>query len=125
MSLVDWQRTTVTPRPTADIALGAAAEILSLVFGSQTAPWSFRLWDESLVHCGAEPAASVVRFKSRAVCRRLLQSPSVDAFGEAYINGDIDFEGNLFDVMERSNFLEIEQFPWKAKLKLWRLARKI
>jgi hypothetical protein len=125
MSLVDLHHPSFGTRMAADDSLRCAAELLALVFGPQSYSWSFRLWDGSLVHCGSEPAASVVHFKSRELFRRLLDNLSVDALGEAYIHGDIDLEGDLFDVMERCNYLDLDCVPWKTKLKIWRLGRRI
>ena len=102
-----------------------AAAALELVFGSLQRPWSFRLWNQQLVHCGSIPAPSVVHFKSRDIFRQLFSKLDLVAFAEAYINGELDFEGDLFDVMERAAHLQMESLPWKTKLKIWSLLRKI
>lgn len=112
------------PRRTED-ATQRAAELLELVFGAQSEPWSFRLWDGTVVHCGSRPADALVHFKSREVFRRLFTGLDLVAFGEAYIEGELDFDGDIFDVMERASSLKFEGLPWATKLKVWALARKL
>lgn len=106
-------------------ALRKATEALRLAFGPEQHPWSFRLWDGNVVDCHAQRSKTLVHFKSRDVFKRLFSKLDLLAFGEAYINGEIDFEGDIFDVMERTCYLQVEQIPWKSKLKVWSLVRRI
>jgi len=106
-------------------AIRKAAEVLRLAFGAEESPWSFRLWDGNIVDCHAQRSKTLVHFKSRDVFKRLFSKLDLLAFGEAYINSELDFEGCIFDVMERSCYLQVEQIPWKSKLKIWSLVRRI
>ena len=108
-----------------NVSAARASAALELVFGGLSRPWSFRLWDGQVVHCSGRPAPSIVHFKSRDVFRALFSKLDLVAFAEAYINGDVEFEGDLFDVMERAAHLQIEGLPWKTKLKIWALVRRV
>ena len=82
-------------------AVDAAARLLERVFTPVEIPLAFRLWDDTTVHAGGPGAAGfTIVFRSPRAFRRCLRRPNSLTFGEAFIDGDIDIEGDLFAAME-------------------------
>ncbi|TDK24062.1 class I SAM-dependent methyltransferase [Arthrobacter crusticola] len=70
------------------------AEALGIVLGTQEIPLRLRAWDGS----EAGPAgAPVIEFRSRRGLRRMLWSPNQLGLSRAYVAGDIDGPGDLFE----------------------------
>lgn len=88
-----------------DSAARRAGALLTKVFEPTGLPVTFRLWDGSEVDVGGRAPFALV-FRSRAIFRRLLLSPTPLRFGEAYIDGDVDIEGDFFAAMEIGQRLE-------------------
>lgn len=101
----------------ADSRARVAADLLRRLFATLDVPLAFRLWDgtEVLVGAAGESRSTVV-FRSPAVVRRLLLSPSMLRFGEAYIAGEIDIEGDLFAAMDVGGHIEMMRVPLAAML---------
>ena len=100
-----------------DRRAAAAARLLTRVFTALDVPLSFRLWDDSVARVGAHgesPFAIVVR--SPAVLRRLLRRPTPRRFGEAFIGGDIDIEGDVFAAISAGNHIEYLHLPLRTRL---------
>jgi cyclopropane-fatty-acyl-phospholipid synthase len=94
-----------------------AARILCRVFAELGAPLAFRLWDGTRVDvgaAGASPAAIV--FRSRGVFRRILVRPTPLRFGEAFIAGDIDIDGDIFGAMRAADAVEHLRIPLRTRL---------
>lgn len=88
-------------------AVEAAARLLERVFAPVEVPLAFRLWDGTSVHAGAPgPAGFTVVFHSPQAFRRCLRRPDSLTFGEAFIGGDIDIEGDVFAAMAAAAPLE-------------------
>ena len=67
-------------------------------------------WDGSSL--GPPDAALHVRFTSRRGLRRLLWAPNELGFARAYVSGDVQIQGDLFDAMQRLDELaEPERGP--------------
>lgn len=90
-----------------DRSVRRAARLLERLFAPVPHAVAFRLWDGSVVRAGApgEPAFAIV-FPTRDVLRRLLRRPTPHAFGEAFIDGVMDIEGDLFAAMRVGQHLE-------------------
>jgi len=102
----------------------AAARVLREVFGHVQASFAFRLWDGREVRLGAgEPACTAV-IKTPGTFLRLVRDPSPRNFAEAYVETEIDLEGDLFAAMPVANAVEeIHLSPWRKLrllLSLWR-----
>jgi cyclopropane-fatty-acyl-phospholipid synthase len=70
------------------------AEALGIVLGTRQIPLRLRAWDGS----EAGPADSpVIEFRSRRALRRMLWSPNQLGLSRAYVAGDIDAPGDLFE----------------------------
>jgi cyclopropane-fatty-acyl-phospholipid synthase len=105
--------------PRSDRRATAARELLRRVFAFTTAPLRFRLWDGTTVDVGgAGPAGFTVVLRSWAVLRRLLRRPTPLRFGEAYIGGAIDIEGDVFAAMSVANALERMRVPLGTRLRV-------
>ena len=98
--------------PDDDPRVTTAAELLRYVFATLDVPLACRLWDGTEVHVGAagESPCAVV-FRSPAVVRRLLLTPSMLRFGEAFIDGEIDIEGDMFAAMDVGGHIECMHVP--------------
>jgi cyclopropane-fatty-acyl-phospholipid synthase len=72
------------------------AAALGTVLGSPVLPWRLRAWDGS----EAGPAgAPVVVFRSPAAVRRLVWAPGELGLARAYVAGDVDIEGDVYDTL--------------------------
>lgn len=102
-----------------DPRVTTAAELLQQVFATLDVPLVCRLWDGTDVHVGA-PGASpcAVVFRSPAVVRRLLFTPSMMRFGEAFIDGEIDIDGDLFTAMDIGGHIEAMHVPLSTVLQV-------
>jgi cyclopropane-fatty-acyl-phospholipid synthase len=92
-----------------------AARILCRVFAELGAPLAFRLWDGTRVDVGAAGPAAIV-FRSRGVFRRILVRPTPLRFGEAFIAGDIDIDGDIFGAMRAADAVEHLRIPLRTRL---------
>lgn len=95
-----------------------AAAILRSVFGRLQAPVAFRLWDRSEVRLSGDQAVTTIVIKSPETFLSLMKDPTPYAFAEAYVNGAVDFEGTIFEVMPVANDLEELRVPVLQKLRL-------
>ena len=94
-----------------------AERLLRRVFAGLDAPIAFRLWDGTTARVGApgDPGFAVV-FRSPPIFRRILLRPTALRFGEAYIAGDIDIEGDLFSAMRTATAVERLHVPLRTRL---------
>ena len=94
-----------------------AVRLLRRVFASVRTPMRFRLWDgtDAPVGGSGESGFAVV-FRSRPVFRRLLRNPTPFRFGEAFIAGDIDIEGDVFAAMRAADEIEAMRVPFGTRL---------
>jgi cyclopropane-fatty-acyl-phospholipid synthase len=103
-----------------------AAGLLGRVFEALPVPLTFRLWDGTAVPVGPRGrSACAVVFRSPRVLRRLLRRPTPLRFGEAFVAGEIDIEGDLFAAVEAANHVERLRVPLATRLAvlagLWRV----
>lgn len=61
-------------------------------------PVRIRLWDGSEIDLGDDPRVTIAL--STAAALRHLLKPSLDSLGSAYVEGEIDFEGRLPDLID-------------------------
>ena len=108
----------MTPRVETARLSGRAGEILRQVFASVRANFAFRLWDGATVALGAGPPAFTVVIHAPETFLRLMRDPTPLGFGEAYVGGAIDIEGDLFAAMHVANALEDLRLPLAQRLRL-------
>jgi cyclopropane-fatty-acyl-phospholipid synthase len=89
----------VTPTAGAAVAEGKVAATMRPLIesGLGAIPINFEFWDGSMLPA-AQPVATV-KFTSPDAIRRLLWMPNELGLGRAYVAGDLDVDGDLFDVV--------------------------
>jgi cyclopropane-fatty-acyl-phospholipid synthase len=101
-----------------------AAEILRRVFGGLPGGFAFRLWDGSVVALGADSAVCTAVVHQPETFIRLIRDPTPLNFAEAYVDGSIDLEGDLFEAMTIANSIEELRVPLMERVRmlltLWR-----
>jgi hypothetical protein len=94
-----------------------AARLLAQVFAGAATPLTFRLWDGSTARVGARGESGfAVVLRSPAVLRRLIRRPTPLRFGEAFIAGGIDLEGDLLAAMRAAGGIEGLRLPLATRL---------
>jgi cyclopropane-fatty-acyl-phospholipid synthase len=101
-----------------------AAEILQRLFGHLAGGFAFRLWDGAAVTFGHGPPVCTAVIHHPDTFTRLVRDPSPLNFAEAYVDGAIDIEGDLFEAMTIANAVEEIRVPFGDRLKIaWALWR--
>lgn len=82
-------------------------------------PVTVALWDGTQVPLG-EPSKVGIRLRSSSAARYLLK-PSLDALGEGYVEGHLDVEGRIRDVVEIAEQLarDADDRQGKGRLPAW------
>ena len=93
-----------------------AAQILREIFDSLDPGFSIRLWDGSEVRLGRQILPVTVVVPSVKSFKRLLLNPEAAEFAEAYCDGDVDFEGDLFEVMKVADSIDGVELSFWEKL---------
>ena len=83
-----------------------AASILREIFGGLATGFAFRLWDDTCVTFGDGPPVCTAVVHRPETFVRLVRDPSPLNFAEAYVEGAIDIEGDLFAAMSIANAIE-------------------
>jgi hypothetical protein len=101
-----------------------AAEILRRLFGHLSTGCAFRLWDGTTVVLGrGEPVCTAVVHRPETFIR-LMRAPTPLTFAEAYVEGAIDLEGDLFRAMSVADSIEEMKLSFTARMRtvvdLWR-----
>jgi cyclopropane-fatty-acyl-phospholipid synthase len=100
-----------------DRRVASAVQLLERVFAPVAAPLAFRLWDGTVARVGGHGESPfAVVFRSPRVLGRLLRRPTPLSFGEAFVQGDIDIEGDVFAAMEAANAIEGIRLPLRTRL---------
>ena len=86
----------VTPEEASSPSLGRARDVVERIFGPPSErSFTVRYWDRSEESPGfASDRPFTLWFKRSGAMRRMLVPPSELAIAEAFINGDVDIEGN-------------------------------
>lgn len=95
-----------------------AADVLRQIFATVEADFAFRLWDGTAVAFGTGTPAFTVVIHAPATFFRLMRDPTPLAFAEAYVDGALDIEGDLFAVMPVADALEDIRLPLAQRLRL-------
>ncbi|WP_104169041.1 cyclopropane-fatty-acyl-phospholipid synthase family protein [Arthrobacter sp. SX1312] len=87
------------------------AEALGIVLGTDEIPMRLRAWDGSEA---GPPGAPVIDFRSRRGLRRMVWSPNQLGLSRAYVAGDIDGAGDIFESFSTlssvGKFTEVKAF---------------
>lgn len=95
-----------------------AASILREVFGGLATGFAFRLWDGTDVALGDGPPRFTVVLHAPRTFVRLMRDPSPLNFAEAFVDGALDIEGDLFAAMDVANALEDLKVPLSVRLRV-------
>ncbi len=95
-----------------------AASVLTEVFGHLTGAFAFRLWDGHVVPIGSGPPAFTVVITSPQTFFRLLRAPTPLTFAEAFVDGAVDVEGDLFAAMTVADEVEELRLPPARRLRI-------
>jgi len=96
-----------------------AAGILRTVFDRLGTGFAFRLWDGTLVEVGhGAPACTVVVHRPETFVR-LMRDPTPLNFAEAYVEGALDLEGDLFAAMKVADAMEEIRLGLRDQLRLF------
>jgi cyclopropane-fatty-acyl-phospholipid synthase len=108
----------MSPRVANDSLSHRAADVLRQLFTAVHADFTVRLWDGTIVSFGDGAPAFTVVIPTSATFFRLMRDPTPLAFAEAYVDGAIDIEGDLFAVMHVADALEDLRVPLAQRLRL-------
>ena len=101
-----------------------AADILQRVFGGVATPFAFQLWDGTSVALGSTAPVCTAVVHQPETFIRLIRDPTPLNFAEAYVEGAIDLEGDLFAAMSVADAMEEFHIPMRERLRiflaLWR-----
>jgi len=108
----------IMPRAEAGRLSERAGDVLRQVFATVRADFAFRLWDGTTVAFGSGPPAFTVLIHAPETFLRLTRDPTPLAFGEAYVDGALDIDGDLFAAMHVAAALEDLRLPLARRLRL-------
>ena len=96
-----------------------AAGILRRVFDTVKTGCAFRLWDGTVIELGhGVPVCTAVMHRPETFVR-LMSNPTPLNFAEAYVEGAIDIEGDLFAGMKVADAMEEIRLPLRERLRLY------
>ncbi len=81
----------------------SVADLLSDVLGADV-PVAFRAYDGS--RFGPVDAHTTIVVRSRDALRRIVTAPDELGFGRAYVSGELEVDGDIFDVMSVAEYIE-------------------
>jgi cyclopropane-fatty-acyl-phospholipid synthase len=88
-------------------AITSAAEVLQPIvhgFLGDNLPVHFRFWDGSDI-AGERGATTEIVFRTPLALRRMIYAPNELGLGRAYVAGDLDVRGDIFDLLALRNRL--------------------
>lgn len=92
--------------------------ILRRVFERIPTGFAFRLWDGTVVPVGAGPPVCTVVVHRPETFIRVMREPTPYQFAEAYVDGDLDLEGDLFAAMKIADAMEAIDLSLPSRLRL-------
>ncbi len=105
--------------------MGAADQVLrmcALLLGEDLG-LRIRAWDGSEA---GPPEAACLQVRSPRAIRRLMYQPNQLGLGRAYVAGEIDVDGDLFEVLEQlGDRVEDKPLSWGDKITFMRLAADV
>ena len=102
----------------------SALRILCVLMRDYPGALTFRLWSGTQHTLGIAPSLTLV-LGDPAVLRDLVLRPSPVQLADAYFNGFLDFEGDLFEVLKLKTHFERLALRWGDKISLLRHALRL
>ena len=96
-----------------------AARVLRRIFERVPTGFAFRLWDGTLVEVGRGAPVCTAIIREPATFIRLVRDPSPLNFAEAYVEGALDIEGDLFAGMKVADAMEEIRLSTADRLRLF------
>ncbi len=95
------------------------SKYLAQVREKRSIPLRIRLWDGTTIDLGDDPVVTVT-LREMAAARRLI-NPTLDSLGTAFVEGELDVEGNVRDIIEVAAALadEADESKGLGKLPEW------
>lgn len=103
----------------------AAQSVLGRIF--RDVPFGFvaRLWDGTEISLGVDLEPFTLVFRDPATFRRLMLRPNTMRFAEAFVNGKIDVEGDLFSAIRLANRIEALKLGVRDRLSILRQVARL
>ncbi len=95
-----------------------AAAILIDLFAPVRLPFAFRLWDGTGVAVGDGEPDFTVSIRGPETLLRIVREPSPLTFAEAFVEGALDLEGDLFAAMKVANVVEALRLTPARRLRI-------
>src|SRR4029453_13423316 len=90
-------------------ARSSLASMLEDLLGSDL-PIAIRAYDGSRLRPPEDEAPATILVRSPDALRRIVTAPGELGFGRAYVAGDLDVEGDIFDVIELAHRVQKLRF---------------
>ncbi|MBI3637830.1 MAG: SCP2 sterol-binding domain-containing protein, partial [Candidatus Rokubacteria bacterium] len=81
--------------------------------------FAFRLWDGSAVNLGTGAPAFTISIHAPETFLRIIRDPSPLTFAEAFVEGALDVDGDLFAAMKVANVVEDLRLTRARRLRLF------
>jgi cyclopropane-fatty-acyl-phospholipid synthase len=95
-----------------------AVEILHRIFGGISTSFAFRLWDGTRVTLGGGTPVCTAVVGQPETFIRLMRDPSPLNFAEAYVEGALDIEGDLFAAMAIADSMEDIRLSFAERMRI-------
>lgn len=106
------------PEPVAGAASHGVARVIEDLFGADL-PVTVQAYDGSRAGPADAPARVVIR--SKDAVRRLVTSPNELGISRAYVAGDVDVEGDIYEALQLAKRVDVQSLgpaQWRALLRL-------
>ncbi len=104
--------------------LGSARQIVRLILADYQGPVAVRLWNGERVF-GDDRARCTLVFRHPAPFRHLILHQDIVRLGEAYLAGDLDWEGDMEALFDLVEYLRTYRPGWSDKLRVLGLAVRL
>lgn len=116
------------PQPNATGVAAVLAPLIGCIVGPDP-PLAVRAWDGSVL--GRPDATTTVILRSPDAIRRMMYAPGELGLARAYVAGDLDLEGDVYDLLAvrdalagRDEYVSVGLGP-RAMVEAWRVARRL
>lgn len=99
-----------------------AKDILEKIFEGREKNFNIRLWNGHLIEW-ANPAKFTLVFRNKAAFKKIVLRGDALTAGSAYIENDIDIEGDIFEAIKLADYLAALKLSGRDKINI--LARLI
>lgn len=94
-----------------------AERLLEKIFYGYPKDFNIGLWDGSLIKWSDSPKFTLI-FKDKSTFKRVLISSDAYKAGKAFVDGNLDINGDLFEAIKLADYLSQLRFGFIEKMKL-------